>query len=128
MVETKHSARNIAEDDQERTYVHPTLGELRIQSTGSVWRVAQGTKAGGWAGLKISELPVVKTRKECERNFMAWWATQTNPAPAENKVESHDIRITAIRPSELNPRKHFDDAALQELSESIKEEEERDVS
>jgi ParB/RepB/Spo0J family partition protein len=35
-------------------------------------------------------------------------------------IETKDIKLTAIRQSLLNPRKHFDEAALAELAESIK--------
>ncbi len=37
-----------------------------------------------------------------------------------NRVENKEIRTTAIKPSSLNPRKIFDESALQELAESIK--------
>lgn len=36
------------------------------------------------------------------------------------KVENRELLISAIRPSPLNPRKHFDDGSLKELAESIK--------
>lgn len=40
---------------------------------------------------------------------------------APNKVIAGEVPIAWIRPSALNPRKHFDESALQELAASIKE-------
>jgi len=40
---------------------------------------------------------------------------------ARNKTQNRDIEIGSISPSSLNPRKHFDQEALQELADSIRE-------